>query len=113
MDVKLFELPMFEGRTPRTGRMKLSGSARTVVRPLNYDDEVILVVRAKVKGVGHDRVVEDKRTFLARVHDLELIELHELPQGEAELDRGRSFSRSVADAQDGSLPFFDDDGGDG
>jgi hypothetical protein len=110
MDMKLFELPPFEGRDPKTGRMKLSGSAPTVVRPLSYNEEVILVVRAKVKGVGHDRVTENKTEFLARVHDLELIELHELPEGEEELARGRSFSRAVADVQAGEVPLFTDGG---
>ena len=108
MDIKLFELPPFEGHQPRTGRMKLSGTAATVVRPLNYGEEVILVVRAHVKGVGHDRVVEHKAEFLARIHDLELLELHELPQGEQELRRGREFSRAVSDVQNGEPPLFGD-----
>ena len=109
-DLKLFELPPFENRKPEVGRLKLTGSTPTAVRPLHLGDEIVVVCRARVVGVDHTEITEAKELLFARVHKLQISEAHELPDGQVELERGRDWSRGVADAQRGTEPLWNQGG---
>jgi len=100
-------LPLFEGRQPSSGRMKLTGTVNTTVRAMQIGEEVYVIAKAAVVSVDH----HDDDGTIVRIHKLKLDQAHELPSdpGEMALVEGQDWSRKIDDAQQGRLPL---EGGD-
>lgn len=61
-------MPKFEGRAVQMGALKLTGKADERIGSLDYDEEVYLLVRARVSKVSHEEVTKQGATFFARLH---------------------------------------------
>lgn len=99
------QLPLFEGQRPNGSGVRLTGKVTTPFRGLSLDEEVTLVIKARVAKVSHD--LEGESGALTRMHVLKVAEAHELPgdQGDMALVEGQVWSKKVADAHTGQQPL--------
>jgi hypothetical protein len=98
-------LPLFENRQPIGAGVRLTGTVDTPWRALAIEDEVIVVLKARVSKVTHQ--VDSDGGTLQRLHTLKVSEAHELPgdQGDMALIEGKDWSKKVSDAQQGRAPL--------
>lgn len=61
-------MPTFEGRAVHAGALKLTGKADERIGSLDYDEEVYLLVRARITKVSHEEVTKDGVGLFARIH---------------------------------------------
>ena len=76
-------LPRFENRTPSAAAIALSGKAHDRVGALAYDEEVFLIVRARVTFVAHGDTRVNGADVFTRKHTLkaDAVELLEADEG--------------------------------
>lgn len=65
-------LPKFEREAVNASVVKFSGSKQFPVYAFEHDEDVVFLVRARVKGVSH---LERAKVGLAREHSMEIIDL--------------------------------------
>jgi hypothetical protein len=103
------QLPLFEGHRPTGAGVRLTGKVTTPFRALGLDEEVVLVVKATVAKVSHDR--DGDAGAITRLHVLKVAEAHELPGDQADmaLVEGQVWSKKIADSYAGQPPLPDGD----
>lgn len=79
MEIEIHELDQFEGQRPGGTRLKLNGFAPQRTSPLHEGDEIVVLVRAKVKKVTFNR---DAKVGLLREHTAKIVEAYQVPDGE-------------------------------
>ena len=102
------QLPLFEGHRPNGSGVRLTGKVTTPFRGLGLDEEVVVIIKARVSKISHD--LEGESGALTRVHVLKVAEAHELPgdQGDMALVEGQVWSKKIADAHSGQAPLEGD-----
>jgi hypothetical protein len=78
--MEIFELEEFDGERPMGTRLQLTGLAPQRTNDLKKGDEVILVVRAKIKKVSFST---DAKGVAVRVHSAAVEEAYPIPDGES------------------------------
>src|SRR4051812_6699650 len=69
-----FDLPDFEGVKPVGVVTRLNGAGERIVRPMHYEEKVVLVVEAEVTGVGPGKT----SAGMKRVHTLAVRDVYEI-----------------------------------